>query len=169
MLLVAFNCCITPIGSMLVVASEFGVCQVCFGTMKELNQLQQQHWPQASPVYKHALATYVAMLQEYLAGARQQLPIPLDIHPTSFQAQVWAAVRAIPYGEVRSYSQIAGLIGKPSAARAVAQACAHNPVALLIPCHRVVAANGSFRGYRWGVQRKQDLLELEKQYSCNKH
>jgi len=154
---------------MLVVASEFGVCQVCFGTMDELNQQRQQRWPQATLVYKHAMVAYVAMLQEYLVGARKQLPIPLDIHPTSFQAQVWAAVRAIPYGEVRSYSQIASLIGKSSATRAVAQACAHNPVALLIPCHRVVAANGSLRGYRWGVQRKQALLELEKRYSCNEY
>jgi AraC family transcriptional regulator of adaptative response/methylated-DNA-[protein]-cysteine methyltransferase len=97
----------------------------------------------------------------HLEGRRPHLELPLDIQATAFQWQVWLALAAIPYGETRTYSEIAREIGRPSAARAVARACATNPVALAIPCHRVLPARGGTGGYRWGARRKQELLRRE--------
>jgi AraC family transcriptional regulator, regulatory protein of adaptative response / methylated-DNA-[protein]-cysteine methyltransferase len=89
-------------------------------------------------------------------------PLPLDIHGTSFQKRVWTALQTLPFGTTTTYSHLAAQIGSPTATRAVATACAANPVAVLIPCHRVVRADGSLAGYRWGLQRKQALLAREK-------
>ena len=91
----------------------------------------------------------------------QALDLPLDIRGTAFQLRVWQALRAIPAGETRSYSQIAAAIAAPKAVRAVARSCAENPLALAIPCHRVIASNGSLAGYRWGLERKRALLARE--------
>jgi AraC family transcriptional regulator of adaptative response/methylated-DNA-[protein]-cysteine methyltransferase len=91
------------------------------------------------------------------------LELPLDVRATAFQWQVWKTLAAIPYGETRSYSDIAKTIGQPRAARAVARACATNPVALAIPCHRVVPSSGGIGGYRWGASRKKALLDRERQ------
>jgi AraC family transcriptional regulator of adaptative response/methylated-DNA-[protein]-cysteine methyltransferase len=87
--------------------------------------------------------------------------VPLDLRGTAFQLRVWQALRAIPRGETRSYSQLARELGDPKATRAVARACATNRVALVVPCHRVVGASGALTGYRWGVERKRQLLEAE--------
>ena len=87
--------------------------------------------------------------------------LPLDIQATAFQRRVWTALQRIPFGETRSYSEVAKAIGKPTAARAVARACATNPVAVAIPCHRVVRESGEMGGYRWGIERKEALLEME--------
>ena len=87
--------------------------------------------------------------------------MPLDVRATAFQRQVWEQLRAIPYGETVSYADIAKSLGKPGAVRAVGRACATNPVALVIPCHRVVREDKSLGGYRWGLERKQKLLDLE--------
>ena len=87
--------------------------------------------------------------------------LPLDIRATAFQRRVWSALQRIPFGETRSYSEVAKAIGKPTAARAVARACATNPVAVAIPCHRVVRESGEMGGYRWGIDRKETLLEME--------
>jgi len=87
--------------------------------------------------------------------------IALDIQGTAFQHKVWNALRQIPLGQTRSYTDVAKSIGKPRAVRAVANACASNPVALVVPCHRVVGVSGSLTGYRWGVERKRQLLEAE--------
>ena len=100
-----------------------------------------------------------------LKGEKAVLDLPLDIRATAFQMRVWAELRKIPYGETRSYSQIAQQIGDPRSVRAVARACATNPVALVTPCHRVIASDGKLRGYRWGVERKEQLLESEKGHS----
>jgi AraC family transcriptional regulator of adaptative response/methylated-DNA-[protein]-cysteine methyltransferase len=89
------------------------------------------------------------------------LDLPLDVRATAFQSRVWTALRSIPYGETRSYKQIAKAVGRPKAIRAVARACAANPAALLIPCHRVVRENGALAGYRWGLKRKRRLLANE--------
>jgi len=86
----------------------------------------------------------------------------LDVNPTAFQRIVWNAISTIPYGETRAYHQLAESIGRPTATRAVARACATNPVALVVPCHRVVGADGSLTGFRWGVDRKAALLDMEK-------
>jgi O-6-methylguanine DNA methyltransferase len=88
--------------------------------------------------------------------------LPLDIRATAFQRRVWEALQRIPYGETRSYREIARALGHPTAARAVARACATNPVSLVIPCHRVVRQDGGLGGYRWGIERKRGLLERER-------
>jgi AraC family transcriptional regulator of adaptative response/methylated-DNA-[protein]-cysteine methyltransferase len=103
----------------------------------------------------------------YLDGRAEPLDLPLDVRATAFQRRVWEALRRIPYGTTRSYAEIARAIGKPSATRAVARACATNPAALVIPCHRVVRADGGLGGYRWGVARKRALLEQERADTTN--
>ncbi|MDQ3399029.1 MAG: methylated-DNA--[protein]-cysteine S-methyltransferase, partial [Deinococcota bacterium] len=110
-----------------------------------------------------AVAPYRQAVLTNLTGAARQLTLPLDVNATGFQERVWAALRAIPYGETRSYREVAEMIGQPNAVRAVARACATNPVALAIPCHRVVSSSGALSGYRWGTGRKQSLLEAERQ------
>jgi len=90
--------------------------------------------------------------------------LPLDIRGTAFQQQVWQALRLIPRGETRNYAEIARAINKPQATRAVGSACGANPVAVIIPCHRVLRSDGSLGGYRWGIERKQKLLEIERQH-----
>ncbi len=88
--------------------------------------------------------------------------IPLDVRATAFQARVWQALRQIPRGETRTYAEVAQAIGQPTAVRAVARACASNPVAIAVPCHRVIGSNGALTGYRWGVERKKKLLGMER-------
>ena len=100
-------------------------------------------------------------LGEYFAGARSDFDLPLAPSGTDFQRRVWEALRAIPYGATRTYSELAASIGQPSATRAVASACANNRLALVIPCHRVIAKGGGIAGYRWGVERKRELLGME--------
>jgi AraC family transcriptional regulator of adaptative response/methylated-DNA-[protein]-cysteine methyltransferase len=107
------------------------------------------------------LAKWVHAIQGRIRGEDRKA-LPLDIQATAFQRLVWEQLRAIPYGDTRSYSEIAKKIGRPKAARAVARACASNPVAVAIPCHRVVRENGDPGGYRWGMRRKRNLLALEK-------
>ena len=111
------------------------------------------------------LADAVTQIVKHLEGKQPRLDLPLDIRATAFQRQVWEALKAIPYGSTKSYSAIAKQIGQPKAVRAVARACATNPVALVIPCHRVVRADQSLGGYRWGIERKKSLLEKESQAS----
>src|SRR5437899_2505138 len=98
-----------------------------------------------------------------IAGEASNPSLPLDIRATAFQRRVWEALQRIPRGETRSYSAIAKKIGMPKATRAVARACASNPVAVAIPCHRVVRQDGELGGYRWGIERKEQLLALEKE------
>ncbi|HKE89112.1 MAG TPA: methylated-DNA--[protein]-cysteine S-methyltransferase, partial [Gemmatimonadales bacterium] len=108
------------------------------------------------------LAGWVETILAHLAGHEPHLDLPLDIRATAFQQKVWSALRKIPYGSTRSYQAVARAIGSPSATRAVARACATNPVALVIPCHRVVRGDGNVGGYHWGADRKQQLLERER-------
>ncbi|EET08129.1 methylated-DNA--[protein]-cysteine S-methyltransferase, partial [Burkholderia pseudomallei] len=107
------------------------------------------------------IAPFIAQVDAYLNGTRRRFELPLDLAATEFQQRVWDALRRIPYGETRSYTQIAEALGAPRAVRAVASACASNPVALAIPCHRVVQKGGSLAGYRWGLPRKAALLDAE--------
>jgi AraC family transcriptional regulator of adaptative response/methylated-DNA-[protein]-cysteine methyltransferase len=108
-----------------------------------------------------SLARWTQQVLEYLAGRLPRIDLPLDIQATAFQWQVWEALMAIPYGSTRTYADVAAAIGRPAAARAVARACATNPVALAIPCHRVVPAAGGTGGYRWGTARKEAILATE--------
>lgn len=101
-------------------------------------------------------------LEEYFAGNRKVFTVPLDLRGTEFQKKVWEALREIPYGETRSYKEIAEKIGNPKASRAVGMANHRNPIGIVVPCHRVVGANGKLTGYAGGIPMKQALLELEK-------
>jgi AraC family transcriptional regulator of adaptative response/methylated-DNA-[protein]-cysteine methyltransferase len=97
-----------------------------------------------------------------MRGRDLESALPLDIRATAFQRRVWTYLQSIPFGSTLSYSQVAKAVGQPSACRAVARACATNPVAIAIPCHRVVREDGSMGGYRWGIERKKTLLEMER-------
>lgn len=118
--------------------------------------------PRIMPHETPLLAEGRRQLMEYLAGARSAFDLPLRLQGTDFQRQVWEALRSIPYGETRSYGQLAAALGRPRACRAVGMANHNNPIPILVPCHRVVGANGSLTGYAGGLDLKQRLLELER-------
>ncbi len=105
---------------------------------------------------------YVEPLLANLRGDNTTIDLPLDVRATAFQKKVWESLQQIPRGETRSYSEVAREIGEPAAVRAVARACASNPVALAVPCHRVVRSDGELAGYRWGIERKRKLLQQER-------
>ena len=105
---------------------------------------------------------YIEPLLAAIRGENTTIDLPLDVRATAFQMKVWETLRNIPSGETRSYSDVAREIGAPNAVRAVARACASNPVALAVPCHRVVRSDGDLAGYRWGIERKKKLLERER-------
>src|SRR5436190_14460079 len=150
----------SPLGRLLVGATSKGVCAVAMGASDaELERGIAREYPAASIAKDEgALARWTREIVAHLSGRRPRLDLPLDVQATSFQWQVWEALRAIPYGETRTYGEVAAAIGRPRAVRAVARACATNPVALAIPCHRVVPANGAGGGYRWGADRKKAIL-----------
>lgn len=152
-----------PLGSLLAAATPRGVCTVRLGdNADDLEAGLRREFPAAELRRDDALlAAWLAQLQDYLRGETTSPDLPLDVQATAFQWRVWRALRSIPYGETRSYSQVAAMIEQPTAVRAVANACAGNPAALVIPCHRVVRADGDLGGYRWGVARKRRLLEQE--------
>lgn len=154
----------SPLGRLLVAATPKGICSVKLGDKDEVLEKELRHEYPAASIRPNRtdLARWVASILTYLNGRRPHLDLPLDIQATAFQWTVWRYLQSIPYGETRAYSQVARGIGKPSAVRAVARACATNPVCLVIPCHRVVGKDGSLTGYRWGVERKRTLLEKEK-------
>ncbi len=157
----------SPLGRLLVAATERGICMVSLGDADTpLEESLQREYPAAQIQRDEVgLGQWVSDLLSYLQGQQRQLDLPLDVQATAFQWQVWQALRAIPLGETRSYREIAQALGRPKAVRAVAHACATNPAALVIPCHRVVREDGSLGGYRWGLARKHQLLEQEKKYS----
>lgn len=158
-----------PLGRLLVGATERGVCAVCLGDSdKALETSLFAEYPQAEIHRDDAtLSLWVTAFLSHLQGRTPQLDLPVDVRATAFQWRVWEELRAIPYGATRSYSDVARAIGRPSAVRAVAHACATNPVAVVIPCHRVVGKDGGLHGYRWGLERKQELLALERQATAN--
>lgn len=144
--------CHTPLGRMLLAQEEEGLILV------EFDATPLKNWQQAdTPLLLQAKA----QLSEYFAGTRQEFTLPLSPKGTPFQQKVWAALQTIPYGQTRSYGEIARQIGSPKAARAVGMANHHNPIAILIPCHRVVGQNGALTGYAGGLERKKALLQLE--------
>ena len=151
----------TPFGEMLLAATDRGICCIQFGEAATLEIRLRAEFPKAQIVHSNnQLQEQAKTLRSILAG-ENAAPLPLDIQATAFQRRVWEALQAIPRGETKSYSKIAAEIGHPKAARAVARACATNPVAVAIPCHRVVREDGSMGGYRWGLERKKRLLALE--------
>ncbi|MBB2927080.1 AraC family transcriptional regulator of adaptative response/methylated-DNA-[protein]-cysteine methyltransferase [Paraburkholderia silvatlantica] len=153
----------TPIGFVLIAATKKGICRIAFGDdAATLTAALTADFANAQCFEdKAAVAPFAAQIDAYLHGRRERFDLPLDIAATAFQQRVWDALQRIPYGETRSYSQIAETLGAPRVVRAVASACASNPVALAIPCHRVVQKGGSLAGYRWGLERKAALLDGE--------
>jgi AraC family transcriptional regulator of adaptative response/methylated-DNA-[protein]-cysteine methyltransferase len=125
-----------------------------------LQPMGEPHHPQ--------FTLWVDSLRRHLQGVQPNLYLPADIRATAFQLRVWTYLQQIPYGEVRSYSEVAQAIGRPGAARAVARACASNVLALVIPCHRVIRGTGELGGYKWGLPRKRTLIDRERQVSSAK-
>jgi AraC family transcriptional regulator of adaptative response/methylated-DNA-[protein]-cysteine methyltransferase len=156
----------TPVGRVLVAATERGVCAVTLGgDDAALERALRGEYP-AADIARAARAEtgvegWLDTVVRHLGGAGGRVDVPLDVHGTPFQERVWAALREIPFGETRSYAQVAAAVGAPSSARAVANACGRNPVAIVIPCHRVTRGTGDLGGYRWGVGRKKKILARE--------
>ncbi|HEX9371470.1 MAG TPA: bifunctional DNA-binding transcriptional regulator/O6-methylguanine-DNA methyltransferase Ada [Roseiflexaceae bacterium] len=153
----------SPLGRLLVAATERGIAFVALGEDEAaLAETLRAEFPAAAINRDdEVIGVWVGAVLRHLRGEEPHLDLPLDIRATAFQWRVWEALRAIPYGETRSYAQIARDLGQPGAARAVGRACATNPVALVVPCHRAVGEDGGLRGYRWGLERKRALLERE--------
>ena len=153
----------TPIGAVLIAATAIGVCAIRLGEHRDaLEAGLRDEFPNATLVEDPAALSKARHVVRATAAGRDDAgALPLDVAATAFQHQVWTALRHIPAGETRSYAEIARSVGRPTAVRAVARACAANPVALVIPCHRVVCADGRMGGYRWGADRKAALLAAE--------
>lgn len=160
---VAWTVMSTPFGELLVSATERGLATVYLGPAEEpLVEALADELPQAELFRDDdGLADVARQVAAHAAGQGDATHLPLDVRATAFQWRVWRALRAIPRGETRSYTQVAEAIGSPTSVRAVARACATNPVAVVTPCHRVVRADGSMAGFRWGIDRKVALLASE--------
>jgi AraC family transcriptional regulator of adaptative response/methylated-DNA-[protein]-cysteine methyltransferase len=156
------NC---ALGKLLVAGTERGVCWVAMDKDEgRLTSALRHGFPEAEVAQdESAVSGWMKPLLQHLEGLLPDLRLPLDVQATAFQRRVWDLLRKIPYGSTRSYGEIARTLGNANAARAVARSCATNPVALAVPCHRVVRDDGSLGGYRWGIERKQALLERERQ------
>jgi len=139
----------SPLGPIAISATDQGISSVYFRQPEHVDQPNQ-----------HTMSC-ARQLREYLAGSRQRFAVTLDVKGTDFQQQVWQALQQIPYGQVASYRDIATSINNPKAVRAVGAANGKNPVSIIVPCHRVIGANGSLTGYAGGLERKQHLLQLE--------
>ncbi|HEY1931138.1 MAG TPA: bifunctional DNA-binding transcriptional regulator/O6-methylguanine-DNA methyltransferase Ada [Acetobacteraceae bacterium] len=151
-------------GRLLVGATDKGVCFIGFAEPDDalLTDLRARFPKARIEADDAALAGTVRAVLDFLEEPKQALDLPLDLRGTAFQERVWRTLTRIPAGQTRSYAEIAAMIGQPTAVRAVARSCATNPVALAVPCHRVVGRDGGLAGYRWGVPRKAALLEKEK-------
>ncbi len=153
---------LSPLGRILIAATERGLCSVILGASEaEITAKLHGQFPAANVVEQPSLAPSLAQVLSQFSEHPAALDLPLDLRATAFQMRVWQALRHIPRGETRTYAQLAREIGQPTAVRAVARACATNPVAVVIPCHRVIGSDGKLTGYRWGIDRKQKILEIE--------
>jgi AraC family transcriptional regulator of adaptative response/methylated-DNA-[protein]-cysteine methyltransferase len=157
----------TPLGRMLVAATEKGICLIAFGEDDAgVEEILEEQFPNAELVSEEARTGWLADAVAFVTSQTSENPLaakfPLDVRATAFQQRVWKALQEIPRGETRSYSELATQLGAPSSTRAVAGACGANPVAVIVPCHRVIGKSGSLTGYRWGIERKRRLLEAEK-------
>lgn len=151
------------LGQLLVATTAKGICAVKLGDDADalvkilLGEFSDAHIVRSEAAHRDWVETIV----RFVAGHEPHLDLPLDVRATAFQKQVWQALQRVPYGETRSYADIARDIGQPQAVRAVAQACGANPTALIVPCHRIVRSDGSLGGYHWGIERKRTLLDQE--------
>ncbi len=159
----------TPLGTLMVAATDRGLCFVQFGeTHAALLGALRAEYPSADIAemrkpYPAQFDAWMAAVVDHVKDVRQPLDVPMDVRATAFQLAVWRYLQTIPSGEVRTYTEVARDLGRPTAARAVARACATNPVAVVVPCHRVIRSDGSLAGYRWGIERKRVLLDRERQ------
>ena len=153
----------SSLGRLLVAGTPRGISAVYLGDADERLEAElRREYPEAKIAKNSAAVSgWVKELVRHLSGKQPKLYLPLDVAATAFQRRVWEHLQDIPYGTTRTYSEISRALGRPSATRAVARACATNPVSIVIPCHRVVRRDGSLAGYRWGLERKQALLERE--------
>ena len=154
-----------PLGRVVLAATARGVCAISLGdTDDELTGFLHAEFPAAVLERDDTgLQPWLDDLLQHLAGGLPHLDLPLDVRATAFQRRVWEELRRIPYGETRTYKEVAIALGQPTAVRAVARACATNPTSVVVPCHRVVGSDGTLTGYRWGLARKQQLLAQERQ------
>jgi AraC family transcriptional regulator of adaptative response/methylated-DNA-[protein]-cysteine methyltransferase len=156
----------SPLGRLLVAATDRGISALYLGEKDApLKAALQKEYPRAEidsdTGGSRNLGGWVSKILEHLRGKEPQLDLPTDVQATAFRRRVWEELKRIPYGATRTYSEVARAIGRPRAIRAVARACATNPVSVVVPCHRVVRADGNLAGYRWGLGRKRALLEHE--------
>ena len=173
---ISYTICDSPMGRLLVGATESGICAVYLNDDDAvLEHALHQEYPAATFRRVHAeLFAWTQAIVAYLSGSEPHIDLPLDLRGSAFQLRVWHALQEIPYGETWTYGELAEHIGQPTAARAVGMACATNPTALIIPCHRVVnagitdpvgdEAKPSKHGYRWGASRKRALLKMEREH-----
>src|SRR5262249_48955085 len=161
---IKFTTAKSSFGEVLVAATERGVSAVYLGgpTAKLADELRQEY-PRAEIIpEKGAFSEWVEEIVGRVEGNAPRRELPLDLQATAFQRRVWQELQRIPRGSTRTYAQVAKAVGKPGAIRAVARACATNPVSVVVPCHRVVRSDGNLAGYRWGISRKQTLLNRER-------
>jgi AraC family transcriptional regulator of adaptative response/methylated-DNA-[protein]-cysteine methyltransferase len=166
-LVIRYTLADSPLGKMLVATTDFGICAILFGRdQAELEADLRTRFAKAqlTPTKGNSgwLAEAVSFVLSQLTESPAAAKFPLDVRATAFQQRVWKALQAIPRGQTRSYGEVARELGKPTASRAVAAACAANPIAIAVPCHRLVGSDGSLTGYRWGLDRKRKLLEAER-------
>jgi AraC family transcriptional regulator of adaptative response/methylated-DNA-[protein]-cysteine methyltransferase len=164
---IRYTCVDSPLGRMLVAATEKGICAIQFAdTDDELAEGLKREFPFANRKRDDdSLHSWTVQLLSQMSGQKLSRSLPLDIQATAFQKRVWTHLQSLPFGTTQSYGQVAKAIGRPTAARAVARACASNRIAFAIPCHRVVRNDGKEGGYRWGMERKRSLLRLEQEGS----
>ena len=160
---IRYACADSPLGRMLIAATDKGICSIQFADSdSELIEGLKREFPFAARKQDDGgVREWVEALLSKMTGKDPDAALPLDIRATAFQQRVWTYLRSIPFGATRTYQDVAKAIGQPAACRAVARACATNPLAVAIPCHRVVRADGNISGYRWGVARKKVLLKME--------
>jgi len=161
---ITYSTIASPVGEVLVAATDAGVCAVKNGDRKPalVTELRREFPAADIEPDSKPRNEWVAAIAKHLQGDAPSLDLPIDVRATAFQWKVWRALQRIPYGETRAYAEIAKSIGRPTAVRAVARACATNPVALVVPCHRVTPKSGGTGGYRWGAARKAALLDRER-------
>jgi AraC family transcriptional regulator of adaptative response/methylated-DNA-[protein]-cysteine methyltransferase len=161
---IAYSTMQSPIGVVLIASTENGVCAVKIGGSEAALTADLSREFPAAEIHADSKVRgeWAKAIAKHLRGDAPALDLPIDVRATAFQWKVWRALQRIPYGETRAYAEVAKSIGRPKAVRAVARACATNPVALVVPCHRVVPSAGGIGGYRWGSERKARLLNTEK-------
>ena len=152
----------SPLGKLMVAATDRGICAIEFANSEVALRETLRRQYRLAVLIEEAPSAFTTAIVAQLEGSPMPKKLPLDIQATAFQRRVWEYLQTIPFGQTQSYSQVAARIGQPKATRAVARACASNPVAIAIPCHRVVRADGELGGYRWGMDRKEAILKSEK-------